>query len=224
MSSTANITTNDLITYVNRSIALAIPHDLKEVTNTHVKSTVSLTIVNKDNLHNAATLLVAVKRTLNEIDDAKKTAFKPIKDAIKAAEKTIKPYDDQLTSAETVLKDAIAKYHVEVDDKATITSDRIQRRLEKGTMKIQTGMVKLGDIEQADTKLDVDGGWVQIRDGQPKVSIVNLAAIPVDYVMRATVLETIRKEIAADIKKGIPCPKGAIMTKSKTVAVGVTDE
>lgn len=222
MSST--VSTSDVVAYVNKSIAKAIPTDIAATTDKHIASATKLSIITKENLENAAHLLIEVKRSLNQIDDSKDEAFKPIKDAIKDAEKKIKPFNDRLLVTESVLKEAIATYHIKMDEQATKQSDRIQKRLEKGTMKIQTGMVKIAAIEQADTKIEVDGGWIQIRDGAPKVVITDLAYLPDDYLMRSSVIEAIRKEVAADIKKGMPLPKGAIITRTKSVAVGVTDE
>lgn len=183
--------------------------------------TIELTVNDEVELKKAANVLTLVKASSKELKAKKKAILDPLNQAIGEIKTLFKEPEEQLTRAEATLKDAMLAYHESQAEAARKKIDRINGRLERGTMKVATGMAKLAGIDQAESNIFTENGGVQFRHSSEKVRITSvddlLSARP-DLLQRKRVVEALRMELAADIKAGIPVPNGAEVYRDKVVA------
>lgn len=182
---------------------------------------IELTVTNELELKHAADVLVLVKSNAKELKAKKKAILDPLKQAMDEVKALFKNPEEQLAKAEATIKDAMLAFHEAQDAAAQKKMEQINGRLERGTMKVETGIAKLAGIDQAETNIQTEGGGVQFREGQQKVKIVNasmlISARP-DLLHRGRVLEALRLEIALDVKAGISPPRGVEVYREKIVA------
>lgn len=187
-----------------------------------VSSTIGLVIRNDAEQKDAAGLLADIRSKRKELNTKKKAIIDPLNTAVKEVRNLFRGPEEQLSDAELVVKDAMLAYHEAQEAEAQRKIAQVQGRLERGTMKVETGIAKLAGIDQAESHLNTENGSVQFRNGPEKVRITNvddlLSARP-DLLQRERVMEALRLELAADIKAGVPVPNGAEVYREKTAAV-----
>lgn len=177
-----------------------------------------------DDLREATSILGSVKANAKELKVKKSAALTPLKESIKEINSWFKPAEDHLASMESGIKDAMLTYHNEKEAAARKEAERIERRLDKGTMKVETGIAKLAGIDQADSNVQTENGSAQFRQGPMKIRITDpiaLIALHPYLLMRERVIEALRLEVAELIKSGVPCPAGVEVYREKIVA-GIT--
>lgn len=176
-----------------------------------------LTISDDHTLKDAAELLAEIKTRQKQLKGQKKKILDPLNQAAKELRALFKQPEDVFAEVELDLKTAMLDYHNAKDVKAQKEMDSINRRLEKGTMKIETGIAKLAGIDQADTSI----GSVQFKKGRSKVRITDpealIAAVP-SLLYNTRVLEAIRLEISDDILKANKAFPGTEIYREKVVA------
>lgn len=181
----------------------------------------TLKITNDDELHAAADLLARIKGQTKKLTKRKKEILDPLAASVKSIRQLFADPETTLSAAENTLKSAVIAYHDIKAEEARIQAERIERRVEKGTMKVETGMAKLGTIDQPDSALFTANGSTQVKQSAAKIRITDVGALPAEYLQRERVLEALRLEVAADVRNGIPCPAGAEVYRDKVVAAVV---
>lgn len=176
------------------------------------------TITNDEQLTEATNLLGQVKAFQKEVKAKKAAILDPLKESMAEVKELFKPLEERHAALETVLKPAMLAYHDAKDAAAVKEAERIERRLDKGTMKIETGMARLAEIDQARSSIQGDSGAAQFRQGAQKVRVLDPFSLPAEYFKRERVLEALRLEVAADVRRGLPCPRGAETYREKIVA------
>ena len=194
---------------------------LANVVNRVYNQTIELTVNDELELKHAANVLVLVKSNAKELKAKKKAIVDPLKQAMDEVKSLFKEPEEKLAKAEATIKDAMLVFHEAKDAEAQKKIDQINGRLERGTMKVETGIAKLANVDQAETNLQTENGGVQFRQGQEKVRVTNasmLVSARPTLLYRERVLEALRMEIAADIKAGAPVPDGVEVYREKIVA------
>ncbi len=179
------------------------------------------TVKSDDDLKIATGMLANVKSNVKQIKAKKKAALDPLKASIKEINSWFKPAEDRLSEIEKSIKDAMLVYHDAKEAAARKEAERIERRLDKGTMRVDTGIAKLAGIDQADSNVHTENGSAQFRQSADKVRITDVRALVEtlpELLSRPRVLEAIRLEVAADYKLSTVIPPGVDVYREKIVA------
>jgi len=131
---------------------------------------------------------------LKNIDKEEKSITKPINDSLKKIRDMFRPFKTQVTEVSNDLKKRRQTWIDAEAKKAKIEEERIAKRVEKGTMREDTAVGKLADIETAAP--DTNGGMTSVL----VVKVIDVKLIPEKYL---TVNEA---AIKADHREGIEVP------------------
>lgn len=202
--------------------SLVQPADLDKKTVTLLaKKATNLVITNDSENLKAAELLGKVRKQSKELGAREKRILDPMKQSMAEVKVLFADPKAKLKGAEETIKAAVLAYHDKQETEAQKQAERIERRMEKGTMKVETGMAKLGTLDQPDSVLFTANGSTQVKKSAAKIRIIDVGALPAEYLQRERVLEALRLEVAADVRNGIPCPAGAEVYHDKLVAAVV---
>jgi hypothetical protein len=183
--------------------------------------TSDLTVTNDSEMRAAADLLAQVKAKSKDLRAKKKAILDPLKKAVDEIKNLFKEPEDQLATAEQIVKDAVLAYHTTQEAAARKEAERIERRLDKGTMKVETGIAKLAGIEQAENNIQTENGSVQFKQGREKVRITDVAklleAMP-GLLQSERVLEAIRLEVTPAVLASTYGLPGVEVYREKIVA------
>lgn len=174
-----------------------------------------------EDLKFAVTMLSSVKSNAKELKVKKNLAIYPLKESIKEINSWFKPAEDHLAGIEDSIKTVMLEYHNAVEEKARKATERIERKLDDGSMSVEKGITKLAGIDQADSNIQTANGGVQFRQSAEKVRITDvneLIGMRPSLLLRERVLEALRMEVLADVKAGVKCPGGAEVYRDKVVA------
>lgn len=157
---------------------------------THLKAQVTkvenqaqlVQIETQENYTQAVDLLSKLKETGNLIKTKRESITKPLNEALRNARELFKPIEDQFANAESIIKTKLLDYKRKVDDEARKKEAQIAKRVEEGTLKLETAEKKLESIERVDATTRGNIGEVQVRKVR-KVRIINEAAIPRQYLV-----------------------------------------
>lgn len=177
-----------------------------------------------DDLKQTTSLLGSIKSNSKELKAKKSAALTPLKESIKEINSWFKPAEDHLASIEQSIKQAMLVYHEEKEAAARKEAERIERRIDKGTMKVETGIAKLAGINQADSNVQTVNGSAQFRQSAEKIRVTDPVALVKDHpelLMTERVLEALRMETTAWLKEGklgVYKPAGIEVYRDKVVA------
>ncbi len=104
-------------------------------------------IVTADSIVGGEQLLRDIRSVELKIEERKTDITRPLMSALASARDLFKPLEIGLADAKKTVKEKILAYTVEQEEKARIESERIAKRVEKGTMKADTAAGKLATIE-----------------------------------------------------------------------------
>ncbi len=185
---------------------------------------VQAVITNDEQQQTATKTLVSVKANAKELKAKKDAMLNPLKESVKEIEAFFKPAEDHLKAIEQAIKDATIAYYEIKEAAAKKEMDRIERRMDKGTLSVEKGVAKLAGVDTPGQTLQLGDASVQFKNGPRKVRITDVEALikaRPSLLTRERVLEMLRLEIAADIKAGAPVPAGVEVYRERTAAVRV---
>lgn len=162
--------------------------------NTSFTKAESLEITSDESLKLATDELSGIKTYAKSLKAEKEKLTKPARDIIKWAQERFRPLEDSLKNAEIYIKTKMLQYHKEVREKAEKEEAQIAGRVERGTIKFETGVRKMGEVNQVQTTSQGDTGVATTKKIK-KVEITNQALLPREYLIPDTVL--IRKDALA---------------------------
>lgn len=166
----------------------------------------STQVTNDEELNSVADKIKSVK-TLAKLIKGKKEKFtEPAKAIITEARETFDPMIKACTNAETVLKDKAKRYMVEKEEKRRKEEEKIAARVEKGTLKPETGMKKIEAMPEVSKTVETDTGS-KLRIAKRKVAkITNPELVPKEYWVIDEV--RVRREALARDKANLPAIPG----------------
>lgn len=171
--------------------------------------------IRKDSdLEEASDELKNIKKMIKAVDDKRRSFTDPLNNVIKDINAEFKNPLDRLKDAEKLIKDAMLKYHAQVEARAAKRADKIEDAVDAGEMEVGDAMGKLSNIKQAKTSV----GSTSIKT-VTKIRISDASQLPPGYFLRFDVLDALRKEVERDVKAGAPLPSGAEYYQDKQVAV-----
>lgn len=160
-----------------------------------------LTIDSNESLSQATDILSKIKTASKDVKSRKEEITKPLNDALKSARSLFKPIEDDLATAERTIKDKMLDYSNEVEAKAAEQAAKLEKRVEKGTMRVDTAMRKMDDIETVGSSVQGASGSVQFRTVR-NIKIVDPTKIPLKYLSNEKVLAAISAAVRTDVLNG----------------------
>ena len=128
------------------------------------------------------------------IDKKEKSITKPINDSLKQIRDLFRPHKTRVKNVEDDLKDRREVFIKKQDEEAAKKESQIEGRLERGTMKEETAVGKLAEIEE--TKAETRGGMTSVL----VVKVTNIRELPEEY------LEVNESAIKAAYREGKEIP------------------
>lgn len=175
--------------------------------------------IRKDtDLAEANEVLLAIKRTANNIEKKRKAITQPLNASLKEINAMFKEPASKLKVAETIIKAEMLNYQDRVDRRAAKRIAKIQDQVDSGELDMSKGMEKMAGIKQGPSGIANEGGTTSFKTTQ-RIEIEDVTLIPAGYFMRERVLEAIRMEIESDVRSGAAVPPGSKIIEVKQVAV-----
>jgi len=135
-----------------------------------------------------------VNALLKNIDKQEKMITKPINDSLKKIRDLFRPFKTQVTDVSNDLKSRRQVFINAEEAKRAKKEAQIAARVEKGTMREDTAVGQLSDLETSAP--EVNGGMMSVL----VVKVIDIKLIPEQYLMvNAT-------QLRADYREGIEVP------------------
>lgn len=160
-----------------------------------------LYIDSNESLAAATDILSKIKAASKDVKNRKEEITKPLNEALKSARSLFKPLEDDLSTAERTIKGKMLDYSNEVERKAAEQAAKLEKRVEKGTMRVDTAMRKMDDIETVGSSVQGENGSIQFRTVR-NIKIVDPTKIPLKYLMNEKVLAAISAAVRTDVLNG----------------------
>lgn len=129
---------------------------------------------------------VAELSEINKIGDSieeKKTAImRPLLDAQKATRELFKPLETSVTTAVAILKKKLIEYRTKKEAEQKKAEDNIKAKVEKGSIKMETGVKKLTELGQIDNSVKTSEGSVAYKTVR-KARIIDPTKVPAEYLI-----------------------------------------
>lgn len=153
-----------------------------------------------------------VKQVKKAVTDKKESVTRPLMEGLAAARDLFKPLESVCAEAEKTIKAKMLTYtedkQVEIDKE----KDRIGKRVEKGTMNVDTALDKIENLGEVGKTFRGDNGKVSVRTMR-KVRIVDESLLPREYLVPDV------KKITQVVLAGLVVP-GAEAYEEKVIAAG----
>ena len=171
----------------------------------------TLVIKTQSDMSVAADLLEGIKRAKEVITNRRKEITQPIMDALKSVKDLFSPLEDALKSADDLVRSQVKMYVTIVEQKAEAKREKIEARLEKGTLRQDTALQMLSEVEAPEKTTHGVAGKITIRTIQ-KLEIFDESLLPREYLVPDRL--AITKALYAKVEVA-----GARLVSEKSVAV-----
>ena len=158
-------------------------------------------ITNSDEMVVATDTLSIIKDISKAMETQRKLRVDPLNKQVKDINAEYKPLSTDLEKAEKYIKSEMISYSNEVDRKAAEAAAKLEARVEKGTMRTDTAMRKMDDIETMGSSVEGNKGSINFRIVRV-VKIVDVTKIPAKYLNDEKVLDAIRSAVRTDVMNG----------------------
>lgn len=142
----------------------------------------AVTIATPEENAAATNLKAKLKEMGNTIKKRKEEITKPLNTALRSARELFAPLEKQFESAENIVGRKLLAYKQKVEAETRAAEEKIAKRVEKGTMKIETAEKKIGQLPTVQKTVQTDHGKVQFRKIK-KVRLTNRELIPDQYLI-----------------------------------------
>lgn len=141
-----------------------------------------LTIASQDDMVKATDLLSKVKTVGKMLKDRKEAITKPLNEALSSARDLFRPIEADHLQAEKVIKTKMLAYQDAEEKRAAIEAKKITDRVERGTMRADTAVAKIQNIEQAPTSVQGKVGVVKTMIVK-KYRVVDESKLPREFLI-----------------------------------------
>mgnify|MGYP001580527221 CR=1 FL=1 len=153
----------------------------------------AIVIKTPDDMSVAVDILGKVKDIGKKITVQKETITKPLNEALKNARALFKPLEDSYEEMEKTIKYKMVKYQTLSEAKAEKKINRIESKIEEGSLSFEKGVEKMSNLEP-ESKVETDSFSLTFRITKT-VEITDEKLIPREYLVPDMVL--IRKDALA---------------------------
>lgn len=140
-----------------------------------------LTITSPEEMAVATDHLGKMKQVAKMIRERKEAITKPLTEALNSARDLFKPIEANLAEAERVVKGKMVGYQTQVEKDAEEERLRLAKRVEKGTMKPETAVRKMEEIEEAPKTVQGKSSAMAFRNVK-KVRFADLATLTIPQI------------------------------------------
>jgi len=158
-------------------------------------------ITDNDSMVVATDTLSIIKNISKAMEKQRKLRVDPLNKEVKDINAEYKPLSTDLEKAEKYIKSEMISYSNEVDRKAAEAAAKLEARVEKGTMRTDTAMRKMDDIETMGSSVEGNKGSINFRMVRV-VKIVDVTKIPAKYLNDEKVLDAIKSAVRTDVMNG----------------------
>jgi len=169
-----------------------------------------MVIASPEDMTKATDVLSKIKSVGKMIKERKEAITKPLNEALASARGLFKPIEQNHEQAEKIIKDKMLAYQRKMDEAAEAERLRLAKRVEKGTMKAETAVAKMENIQEAPTTVQGAVGQVSTRIVK-KYRVTNEALLPREYLVPDM------GKITEALKAGATVP-GAEVYEEKVIA------
>lgn len=169
-------------------------------------------IKNDEDLERSADVLSEIAAAEKVVISRKEEITKPLMASLSSVRVLFKPYEDDFASAKKTIKNKVLQYTLIKEEEAEKERQRLAARVEKGTMKAETAVKKMGEIEEAPKTVQGSGGGKITTRIIKKMRILSEADLPREFLIPD------EKKILEALKNGIVVP-GAELYEEKSLAV-----
>lgn len=158
-------------------------------------------ITNNDDMVVATDSLSIIKDISKGMETQRKSRVQPLNDEVKEINSEYKPLAADLKKAESYIKNEMLEYSNEVDRIAAEKAAKLESRVERGTMRTDTAMRKMDEIEKMGSSVEGSKGSVNFRMVRV-IKVVDVTKIPAKYLNDAKVLDAIKSAVRTDVMNG----------------------
>lgn len=176
-----------------------------------------LMIDSQESLSQATDILSQIKTAAKGVKAQKELITKPLNESLKAARDLFRPIEADLETAERTIKDKMLDYSNEVEEEARKKAAKLEDRVERGTMRTDTAMRKMDEIETVGSSVQGEKGSVQFRTVRA-IKIVDPTKIPLKYLSNEKVLAAISAAVRTDVLNGTKVDGVEIIEKKEIAA------
>ena len=126
--------------------------------------------------------LSAINKIGDEVKERKDKILRPLLDATKATRELFKPIEESVENAVAIIKKKLITYRTEAEKKQEEEKAKLGDRVEKGTLKPETAVRKLNEMQTLEKSVGTNDSSVQYKTVK-KVRIVNEQLIPREYLL-----------------------------------------
>lgn len=128
------------------------------------KRALPISITTQEEQNSAGELLTELNRYADQIETMKKEATDPLNKSLKTIRSWFKPREEKVGEAIDAVRAEMGRFQLKADKKAREEDAKIAARVAKGTLKPETGVKKMDEVERADARIDTNnGGAVKFR-------------------------------------------------------------
>lgn len=160
-----------------------------------------LEVSNSKQFDYAANILSDIKAVSKIVKADKEKLTKPLNEALKEARGRYKPLEEELKSAEAIVKDKLSVYQEEVDAKLKEEEAELKKKLADGDISPEDAVASIENSESIGTSYDTDKGSIQFKTVR-KVRVTDVTKIPVEYLNNDKVLAAITSAVRQDALDG----------------------
>ena len=140
-------------------------------------------VKNEEDKTKAAELRERIKQGLKVVEERRTAITKPINDSLKSINDLFRPFKDNLEKVVKHLDSQINLYLFEQEEIARKEQEKINRRVEKGTLKPETAVAKVEEIKDVKAPTTTSTGGKMITTKVPKFEVTDVNLLPKEYLM-----------------------------------------
>lgn len=177
--------------------------DPKELTATKAQLTkasnyaTDLQVLNQEDYNAALEQGKKIKTMLDTVVSRREEITRPLNDALKSTRSLFKPIEDGMQGALDVIRDKMQIWFKEMKRIEAEEKEKIAARVEKGTLKQETGLRKMDEVQSVAKTQDTGAAKATMRTVR-KVRVINPDIVPDQYWEMNMVM--IRKDALAGVQ------------------------
>lgn len=170
----------------------------------------AITITDDATMQSAAEVRAKIGATLKQAIAEKEKLTAPLNATLKEIRARYKPLEVACEQGMERIDASIKAYRLRIAEEARIKEERIAKRVEKGTMRVDTAITKMGQIEKTEKTVGTDNGALQFRTVKVLV-IDDEQSIPREFLV------VDRKAVETALRAGRVVP-GAHLQEEEQIA------
>ncbi len=145
-----------------------------------IQTAENLEIINADTMKASAELLSQCNNYLDNVTKDREKITKPLNVSLKEIRAKYKPLETILETAIDILREKQSHYQTRLVNENREKQAKLAARLEKGTLKMETAVKKIEELQKPDELVQTESGDVAFREIET-LHIIDTTNIPHEY-------------------------------------------